>query len=266
MPSGVSGAGRRRSPCSDRSVIASDPPVIVSQAAPATVAGLSPVLDRPYRIITSQQHRIGETVRRFTTERRVVFRREPGGGLNAEMVLLAVSTDLPGAGAQRFAIAAGALRDRLVRVHLAPDGTVTAIDDEERLRAAMAAGVATLTANAPSPPPPIDRAALAAPLMAVLAGPGDRPPAGSRAVSLPANTPDGSALTGTETATTVAGRLRVVTHAAGTVGVTTIVIDRERVIDLATGLVLRRHETQTTRIGERTLVITDETALASPVS
>ena len=246
-------------------MIASALPAVMLQAVPAAAA-LSPVLDRPYRILSVQEHRAGDTGHRFTTERRVVFRREPGGGLVAEMVLLAVSSDLTGAAARRFADAAGALRDRPVRVHLAPDGAVSAIDNEEQLRQALAAGVATLAANAPRPAPAINRAALVAPLLAVLAGPADRQPPGSRSVSLPADTPGGTPLAGTETvAADAAGQRRIVTRAAGTVGVTAVTVDRERVIDTSTGLVVDQRETQTTKLGDRTLVITDRTVLQPPV-
>ena len=206
-------------------------PAVVLQApqiaAAVPASSLAPVLGRAYRVLTSQRHRVGETEHRFETERRVVFSREPGG-LLADMVLLSVSTDLTGAAGQRFATAAGALRGQSVRVHLTGGGMVTAIDDEERLRALLAAGVASVGGTGTSrPAPTINRAALAAPLTALLAAPEDGRTVSSRSVTLPAVTPGGTALTGTETTRAAAGgRVSIATHAAGTVGMSTISVDR----------------------------------------
>ncbi|WP_174292470.1 hypothetical protein, partial [Sphingomonas bacterium] len=106
----------------------------------------NPPLDRPYRVVIHQERAQSGVTRRYELERRLIFHRN-GAALVAEMTLVRVWQDSGGDAGRRFEMAAGALKDRIVRFRLAADGAVTSVDDEAALWAATLAGVAA-TASA----------------------------------------------------------------------------------------------------------------------
>lgn len=253
------------------------PAAAVAVSAPA--APFAPPIDRPLRILVHQERVQAGVTHRYEIERSVVFRHSEAGTI-AEMTLLRVWQDGGGDSGRRFEAAAGALKGRVIRFHLSATGVVTGIDDEAALWAATLAGIAAIglppggaggvagIARAPAAalaalPLEQRRAALASPLTSIIAIAQSDRIAGSGPVTIDGNPGAGRPLTGTRA--TVLGadrRLHVTLHAADADPAGPVSLDRERVVDPATGLVMDARETQTMGSGEAAQTIRQQVTIS----
>lgn len=234
------------------------------QAAPAPAPAFHPPLDRPATVRLVEVREVGGRPRRFEVERRVVFRRD-ADGLVAEIRPLAARADGNDAVARRLMAGARMLEGRVARLRLADDGRVTAVEHEAELWAAVVAGFRESAAGAGVPgadlsglPAPARRAMLASLVRPLIdTAP---PPPGTRRITLPGGAPGAAAaaLAGSEVTSREAdGALRVATRAEGP-GVR---LERERVVDPASGLVRRSIERRWITVGRRTAESASEMTL-----
>lgn len=193
----------------------------------AAAPNFAPPLDRPIGSVLTETRVIGGQTRRFSTERRITFRREPRG-LVALVETLSVDGDTPDRTGRMFEAATRGTIGRKVEVVLDFVGRATDVLDREAHWNAQvdAIGCAIGAAGAPLLAPL--RAAPTAAQVQRLAGPvnalidhelvtkGARPQHG---ITLPIRAHDGSTttLSGTEQVTRDAdGTLRLERRATGT--------------------------------------------------
>ena len=241
----------------------------------ATAIHFAPPLDRPYRVILHQERTQAGVTRRYEIERRLVFHRN-ADGLIADMTLVRIWQDAGGDSGRRFEAAVGALKGRTLRFHLADDGSVTAIDDEAAIWAAAMAEVAQAatpagkaTARKPTSmvgeiAPYRRRTILASPLASLISGTDGV--AGSGPVSISSGLAADRVLRGTRTVTVDAGtRLHIAVHAQAGDDAAPLTLDRDRLIDRATGLVVEEQSTQSMG-GGRDVQIIRQRVSVDPVS
>lgn len=203
--------------------------------------------------------------RRFGLRRRVVFRRA-GDGWTAEVVLVEIRTDRDDPVARRYRAGVGGLSGVTLRYRITADGRVTGLDDEAAVWAAWRRGITGMVGAKGRAADPLavmsagQRRALMHSMIAPVLGMADLTLAtGESRVRVPAD--DGrAALDGVRVVRDgVPGRRMVATHAASADG--SVVIDRERVIDTATGLVLRESEVRRMTIGDAVETVRSNMAL-----
>lgn len=252
-------------------------------AAQASATGFAPPLDRPLRVATEASRTDAGITRRFTNNRRVVFRRT-AQGFRAEVTIesgtpVMASDDDPAA---MFRAGFARIAGRSIVLHLDRAGRVTAIDDQAGMWKSFLDGIAALAppgtddlsrkragriraihaALAPMPPER-QRATLASliePLIAAdVAVAGEAPP---RAVQVPAASPFGTVqLDGLRAVRRVTGTLEVTVTADGPVSMRgvdgaaqgRISLEMLRRIDPRTGLVIESRETVRTRTPDGSL-------------
>ena len=256
---------------------------VVAPAPAAAPVTFAPPLDRTLHVLFHEERVQAGVTRRYELERQLVFRRD-GASWIAEMTLMRVWQDVGGAAGQRFEAAAGALKGRVVRLHLAADGTVRAIDQEDELWAmtlagivgaagvARADGAAAAAAMTRDPtaalaglPREQRRTMLAMPLASIIARE-RRPVPGSGPVTLAGGIVAGRQLSGTRTVTIGGDGLAHVTlHAAITGGADPVALDREQVIDPGSGLVVDMRETQAIGSGDSAQITRQRTTVTSQV-
>lgn len=215
------------------------------QAAPAPAASFRPPLNRPLLVRLAEIRQVGGRPRRFEVERRVVFRRD-SSGLLAEVHPLAARADADDAVARRLLAGARMLEGQVARFRLDDAGHVTAVEREAELWAAVVAGFRKASAGAKVPgadlsglPPAARRAMLASLVRPLIEAVPPRP--GVRRITLPGSAPGAAPVTlaGTETSRQEPdGTTSTTTRAEGE----GIRLERERVVDPASGLVRRTAE------------------------
>lgn len=250
---------------------------LMAQAAVAP-GSFAPPLDTPLRYVITETRTKGRETRRFTAERRIVFRRD-GDNIVAEVTLDHIDQQAgDGAGAM-FETAMAGLQGRTIRFHLDRAGKLITVEDRdalwERLCDAMAAmgdkrsrpGLTKTVATALRALPGDRRQAMLGSMIAPLIA-GDAAPKNDSAVSVSARTPTGAptALDGRQSVSHSAdGTLTVQVRAEGNVatgfpGETPGIADapkagvhlsvmRDNRIDPRTGLVLESRQTTRTTIG-----------------
>lgn len=241
-------------------------------AAQASTTGFAPPLDRPLRATTEATRSDAGVTRRFTHNRRIVFRRS-GVGFRAELTIESgePATTLDDDPAAMFRAGFARIAGRAVVLHLDPAGRVTAIDDQAAVWKTFLDGIAALApagtgdldrkragrirailaALAPMPPDR-QRATLGSmvePLIAAdIATTGESQP---RSVRVPAGSSfGGSQLDGIRAVRRVGEQLVASVSASGEVTMRGpegpvaghVAIETERQVDQATGLVLETRE------------------------
>lgn len=249
-------------------------------AAQTGAVTFAPPLDRPLRTVTEATRTDAGVTRRFTSARRIVFRRA-ATGYRAEVTIesgepAAAGDDDPTA---MFRAGFARIAGRTVVLHLDAAGRVTAIDDQAVVWKSFLDGIAALApagtgdldrkragrirailaALAPMPPER-QRATLATlvePLIAAdIAAAGQSPP---RPVKVPAGSAFGGAqLDGLRTVRKVAGTLEVVVTADGIITMAgpdgplqgRISLETLRRVAPQSGLVVESLETRRTHTGD----------------
>lgn len=252
-------------------------------AAQAGAIAFAPPLDRPLRAVTEATRTDAGITRRFTSARRIVFRRA-ATGYRAEVTIesgepAVASDDDPAA---MFRAGFARIAGRTVVLHLDAAGRVTAIDGQAAVWKSFLDGIAALApeggsdldrkragrirailaALAPMPPERqrTTLATLIEPLIAAdIAAAGETPP---RPVRIPAGSAfGGTQLDGLRTVRTVAGTLEVMVTADGAVTMAgpdgpvqgRITLETLRRVAPQSGLVVESRETRRSHTSEGSL-------------
>ena len=236
-------------------------------AASATAVSFAPPLDQPILQTRVQTRTIGAETLTFTATRRIVF-RPAAEGFAADVTLIAAHGEGPTAAAFERGLAG--LLGRPVRYWLERDGALRSVDDVDAVWTAWTSGLPA----APAAPRERRLAIIGSPLVEIIGSP---PAIGKRPVRVPvaAVGGQGDALPGFETVATAApNRVRAVTKAQGPMRLppaaggaqATTKIERSRLYDTTTGLLIEDSETAETRVGKSRLTTVTRTSLTLPVS
>lgn len=251
-------------------IVAAVPLFLIAAAGQTAAARFDPPLDQSLRVVTESARTDGGVTRRFVNARRIVFQRA-GAELQAIVTIEGSEptgpTDDPAAMARAgFAHIAG----RAITFRLDPAGRVAVVEDHATVWQAMLDGFA---AQAPDGSDALARkragrvraivgiltampsgrqretlASLVEPLIATDVADGEHPP---RPVRVPAASPYGMAeLAGLRVARMVRDRLEVTVTAQGEIAIPgpegtargLMTLETQRVIDLATGLIIESRE------------------------
>ncbi len=222
-------------------------------AGGAAQARFAPALDVPYRLVRVQEHHDDrDGVRRFESERRIVFTRR-GDGYLARMTLIATQDSRSGSD---YAMLATALNGRAIDVELDRGGHLLRINDLDAIWARLRAAIGTAATRddlrltlwrVHDAATTAQRVQVVAGVLSMVLAPDDtgrRP--GTRTVTLP---PVGAVqpplpMNGTETVRVSGRRVSVTVSAAGKDGGTAISLARSSVVDRRSGLVTQQHDDQ----------------------
>lgn len=241
-------------------------------AAQASATSFAPPLDRPLHAVTEATRTDAGVTRRFTSSRRIVFRRA-GTGFRAEVTIESGAPATTGDDDPAAMFRAGFARiaGQTIVLHLDPAGGVTAIDDQPAVWKAFLDGITALAptgtgnldrkragqvravlAALASMPPERQRttlASLVAPLIATdIVAAGESPP---RAVRVPAGSAFGAAhLDGIRAVRRVGSHLAVSVSATGEVTMRgpegpaagRVTLETLRQVDPVCGLVLEARD------------------------